>query len=340
MKLNLDAEQKKIEKFIGEFAMKMLSEKVFNQIRQCIYRNARNVEISWWKYLFENGSQEEVVSALKAYQNEDGGFGNGLEPDCSNPNSTPATTYMAYTRLSSVGCDKKKHPMIQGIMKYMEETEYFTEHGWYWSIPSNNTYPCQPWYEFPNAPWFPKDWPAENYVNGGLISFVLKYFDKEHEIYKKTLKVIEYRISLMEKYADFCTFTGEWNQESIEANDWVDLFDAIEKYHIKTQEECQCLKIRFMDIVNESAVPKVRSEIERRIQKRNYTNEELDNIIEHLSRGRVWNDEQFIYDPVNGLVYDTSNGNEQSMKPAELWWNFISAIKDLQILTQNDRVRK
>lgn len=128
--------------------MKMLSEKVFHQIRQFVYRNARNVELSWWKCLFENGSPQEVVEALKIYQNEDGGFGNGLEPDCSNPASSPATTYMAYTRLLSVGCDKKDHPMIQGIMKYVEKTEYFTEHGWYWSIPSNNRYPCRPFIGF------------------------------------------------------------------------------------------------------------------------------------------------------------------------------------------------
>lgn len=318
--------------------MKLLSKRVFNQIRQCIYHNARHVEVTWWRYLFENGSREEVVSALEIYQNEDGGFGNGLEPDCSNPDSTPATTYMAYTRLLSIGCDKKEHPMIQSIIKYIENTEYFTEHGWYWSIPSNNKYPCQPWYNFPNAPWFPKDWPAENYINGGFISFVLKYFDKEHEIYQKTLRVIEYRISLMERFAEFCTFTGEWNQESIEANDWAELLESIEEYHIKGKEECCILKSKFMNIVNESAIQEVRTEIERRIQKRSYTDAELGNIIDNLSSGRVWNDDGFIYDAVNGHVYDFTDGSTKTMKSAELWWNLIGAVTDLQILAQYNRI--
>lgn len=319
--------------------MKMLSEKVFRQIRACIYRNGRNVEVSWWKYLFEEGSQDEAAAALKAYQNQDGGFGKGLEPDCSNPYSTPAATYMAYTRLLSVGCDKKEHPMIQGIMKYVEETEYFTEHGWCWSIPSNNKYPCQPWYEYPNAPWFPKDWPPENYINGGFIAFVLKYFEKGNKIYQKTLHLIDYRISLMEKYREFCSFTGEWNQESIEANDWADLLDALEEYQIKSQEECRLLKEKFLKIVKESAISEVYVEIERRIQKRGYTDQELEHIIGRLSNGRVWDEERFVYDPVKSMVWDMANGNKQLMNPAILWWDFISAITDLQILLENNRIK-
>ena len=77
--------------------MKKLSQKVFGQIRKCLYRHGRYVEVTWWRYLFEHGSQEEAIAALAMYQNDDGGFGHGLEPDCANPASSPATTYSLYT---------------------------------------------------------------------------------------------------------------------------------------------------------------------------------------------------------------------------------------------------
>ena len=117
--------------------MKQLPAAVFSQIRACIYRYARQVEAAWWRCLFENGSSGEVVAALRAYQNEDGGFGNGLEPDCANPGTTPAATFLAYSRLRSVGRDGKDEPMIRDIMRYVENTEHFTDRGWLWAVPSS-----------------------------------------------------------------------------------------------------------------------------------------------------------------------------------------------------------
>ena len=54
--------------------------------RKFIYLNARPLDFARWRFLFENGSRENVLDILSEYQNEDGGFGGGLEPDCLNPN--------------------------------------------------------------------------------------------------------------------------------------------------------------------------------------------------------------------------------------------------------------
>ena len=64
----------------------------FKKAREFIYRNARPLDLTRFQYHFENGSKEAVMSALAYYQNEDGGFGYALEPDCWNPNSTPIAT--------------------------------------------------------------------------------------------------------------------------------------------------------------------------------------------------------------------------------------------------------
>ena len=80
----------------------MMSKDTYYMIKTWVYRNARNIELSLWKYYFECGSKEDVISALSFYQNEDGGFGNALEPDNWNPNSTPYTTLNAISILKDI----------------------------------------------------------------------------------------------------------------------------------------------------------------------------------------------------------------------------------------------
>lgn len=75
--------------FMGEY------EKIFQKARGFIYRNARPVDLARWRYHFEGGAREEVLTALAAFQNEDGGFGHGLEADSLNPNSCPIQTWNA-----------------------------------------------------------------------------------------------------------------------------------------------------------------------------------------------------------------------------------------------------
>ena len=53
-----------------------------NKAKEFIYKNARPLDCARWQYLFENGSRENVLNFLAAYQNEDGGFGHALEEYC------------------------------------------------------------------------------------------------------------------------------------------------------------------------------------------------------------------------------------------------------------------
>jgi len=81
--------------------------------REFIYRNARPLDLARWRYLFEDGSREDVLTALAAYQNDDGGFGHALEADCWNPNSSPIQTWAATRIIDEVGCEDKNHPVIK-----------------------------------------------------------------------------------------------------------------------------------------------------------------------------------------------------------------------------------
>src|SRR5690349_9105585 len=52
-------------------------------------RHARLVERLLFAHRFRGGPAEAVVHALRAYQNDDGGFGHALEPDLRGPQSEP-----------------------------------------------------------------------------------------------------------------------------------------------------------------------------------------------------------------------------------------------------------
>lgn len=82
----------------------MGSEKKFDLCRKWMLRNARPVDIARWKYHFEGGDKENVLDALRGYQNSDGGFGHGLEDDCINPESAPIQTWCA-TEIPSNNAD-------------------------------------------------------------------------------------------------------------------------------------------------------------------------------------------------------------------------------------------
>lgn len=149
-------------------------------IRNWMYRNARPLEWAEYQYYFEDGSQDEVVSALSAFQNEDGGFGHGLEPDCMNPNSSPIQTWRATTIIRRIGLDRK-HVMVAKILKYLEETPHQKAGHYPFSIPSNDDYPRAPW-------WTYSDRAYEDFnPTASLTGFILRYGDPSSDLYKQAM---------------------------------------------------------------------------------------------------------------------------------------------------------
>src|SRR5690349_7338849 len=55
----------------------------------------RELDRARFAYHFAGGSREALLEALGKYQNGDGGFGQGLEPDITAPDSQPFATELA-----------------------------------------------------------------------------------------------------------------------------------------------------------------------------------------------------------------------------------------------------
>ena len=120
-----------------------------NKAIKYILLNARPLELAIYKYFFENESNQAVIDELSKFQNADGGFGNALEPDFFNPNSSPIATNDAIITLYRVNALNRDCEIIKGIIRYLESHDSFDEDKkrWLFAIDSNNDYPHAIWWE-------------------------------------------------------------------------------------------------------------------------------------------------------------------------------------------------
>ena len=153
---------------------------LYEKARVFIYRNARPLDLARWKYHFENGSKEDVLTALAAYQNPDGGFGHALEADAWNPNSTPIQTWTATEVLREIDFTFSAHPIIQGILRYLGSGQDFEGRFWYNTVQSNNNYPHAPWWHTES------DSTCHNDYNptACLAGFIIRFAGKNSDLYK------------------------------------------------------------------------------------------------------------------------------------------------------------
>ncbi|MGP4060277.1 hypothetical protein [Halobacillus sp. H74] len=119
----------------------------FNKTDEWMKRNARPLEAARWEYLFQEGEEDRVLDILAAFQNEDGGFGHGIEPDFWLPASSPMATWAAGQVLNEIGADSQEK-IVQSMKEYLLET-YEPESGmWPSVLPETNHYPHAPWWHW------------------------------------------------------------------------------------------------------------------------------------------------------------------------------------------------
>lgn len=130
-----------------------MSHSILERADTFIWKNARLLERQQYLYHFKDGAEQNVISALIAYQNSDGGFGNALEPDIRCPDSQPVPVQHALEILDRVSFDLE---IVQSICDYLM-TITTSEGGVPWLLPSAHQYP--------RAPWWSSDEPAPASLN-------------------------------------------------------------------------------------------------------------------------------------------------------------------------------
>jgi len=126
--------------------MQKLRKSSFNEASQFIKNHARPLEKRIYEDCFHKPCSEEILSELKKYQNDDGGFGNGLESDFKLLFSSPMATSIAFQHLVKLDNVEKAISMIKSGIEYFENTFVPERNGWF-AVPKEVN-------EFPHAPWW------------------------------------------------------------------------------------------------------------------------------------------------------------------------------------------
>jgi hypothetical protein len=95
-----------------------LSREGLERARGFVEQTARPLDRALLSFALREAGQAPVLNALISYQNDDGGFGHGLEPDLATPASTAIATSVGLRALSDIGADAS-HPMVDAALGWL-----------------------------------------------------------------------------------------------------------------------------------------------------------------------------------------------------------------------------
>lgn len=153
-----------------------------NGLIEQLKRDARPLEKAQIDYLFFGASKQKVIDELSLFQNEDGGFGHGLEPDCWNPDSSPIQSWTAMNVIKMIEL-KSNHSIVINLLKYLETSFDIKTQSWPRLIKTNDLYPHAPW-------WSYKEEKPDFNPSASIAGFVLRYAKKGTKVYQYAEQVV------------------------------------------------------------------------------------------------------------------------------------------------------
>ena len=123
----------------------LLSNPGFHRACAFVENEGRALDAALLRYDLGEGSAEAVLAALAAYQNLDGGFGHGLEPDLATPASSAIATSVALRLLRRIEAGGRQ-PMVRAALDWLEAS--FDWKAGVWPIITAAVD------EAPHAPWW------------------------------------------------------------------------------------------------------------------------------------------------------------------------------------------
>jgi len=134
--------------------MKTLTQTQFASAESALWLSARVLERVRFECLFQAGPRERVIAALRGYQNLDGGFGQGIEPDFRGPVSQPLGVDFAFKVLEEI--QTPDPAIIESALRFL--TRVTAADGGLPNVLANVA-------EYPRAPW----WVAPTEIRGCLL---------------------------------------------------------------------------------------------------------------------------------------------------------------------------
>ena len=149
---------------------KILSKEAFHKASGFIKENARPIDQAIFALYFEQGSKAEVEKAIKSFQNEDGGFGNCLEPDFRLADSSALATTLAFKILIDAEIDAESEIVKDGV-NYLVKS--YGENGWEPVPKPIDEVPRAPWWQY--AHWANREGPSWLNPNAEVLSVLIHY---------------------------------------------------------------------------------------------------------------------------------------------------------------------
>ena len=130
--------------------MKRLTAAAFRRASAFVMEQGRDLDRALFEFHFGDGTTESVLVALAAYQNDDGGFGHGLEPDLRTTASSVIATTVAFQNFRSLGVPVD-HPMVRRGLTYLLDTYDESRQVWPIVPPEVEDAPHAPWWDYSNS---------------------------------------------------------------------------------------------------------------------------------------------------------------------------------------------
>ncbi len=128
--------------------MKRLPRTDFLFAEKFINTEARQLEKALYRHYFAEDEENGLVEAIGAYQNDDGGFGRGIEPDFRLAVSSPMATSVGLRYLMLADENETVRYMISRAVRYLEQTFDHGRKGWFSVSKEVNDVPHAPWWTF------------------------------------------------------------------------------------------------------------------------------------------------------------------------------------------------
>ncbi len=127
--------------------MKTLSTTDFARARSYLKTHARMLERRLFAFYFENEPLDDTVGELSQFQNEDGGFGNAIEPDFRMPESSPMATNMALQIAMQIEAPSSQ-PSVANAVRYILGCYDARASAWPSASSEINNHPHAPWWHY------------------------------------------------------------------------------------------------------------------------------------------------------------------------------------------------
>ena len=178
--------------------MKVLTKEDINNISHWLFSNGRDVDVARYNCLFYKDPKELVLSAITLYQNEDGGFGKGIEPDLQNQNSNVIATATVLEILQECSFkydadDEFFNEIITSCMKWLYNKAPSFENRWTSIVRENNDSPCAEWWKYKDEKYATMPF----YPTPSLIGQTLLFTSPTSSYYQKAEKLL---VSVLKQY--------------------------------------------------------------------------------------------------------------------------------------------